>query len=202
MRSELSEEFDFTWVKTADESIRPERNAYGGKSMLVQYSPATWATEQPIHSRAEKRAVMDAIDRILIDQGNYWTMYPLNEPDGQITEDSLRKLYGGATPDEQVVWEHYAEISRDSSSSYDEAAPTASCSTRPSPTCRRTTPARSRSARRPSTARRARRWRAWSCSSSGASCSATTTARRSSRASPTVPAARRYGVLSLEPPLA
>lgn len=121
IREELSAQFGYTWVQVSDESIRPERNGYGGESMLVEYSPPVWATEQPIHSLAEKRDVMSAIDDILIDWGNYWTLYPLNESTS-ITEDSLEKLYGSADPDTQVVWEYYTEIS-DIGAEWSESAP-------------------------------------------------------------------------------
>ncbi|WP_261166609.1 hypothetical protein [Microbacterium sp. Marseille-Q6965] len=110
IRDELSARFGFTWVRVADESTRPERNGYGGESMLVEYSAPVWATEQPIRSLSDKRAVMAAIDEVLLDAGNYWTLYPLNESQG-ITEDTLEKLYGSADPATQAVWEHYTEVS-------------------------------------------------------------------------------------------
>lgn len=112
VREELSAQFGFTWVRISDESTRPERNGYGGESMLVEYSAPVWATEQPIRSLSQKRAVMAAIDEVLLDAGNYWTLYPLNESQG-ISEETLEKLYGSADPETQTVWEYYTEISDD-----------------------------------------------------------------------------------------
>lgn len=109
IRTELTDRFGFTWVRIGEGSTRPERNGYGGESMLVEYSAPMWATEQPIRSESDKRAVMAAIDDVLAREGVYWPLYPLNEASG-ITDDSLEKLYGSADPATQVVWEWYTEV--------------------------------------------------------------------------------------------
>lgn len=109
IRTELTDRFGYTWVQIGEGSTRPERNGYGGESMLVEYSAPVWATEQPIRSESDKRAVMAAIDEVLAAHGVYWSLYPLNE-DTSITDDSLDKLYGSADPATQVVWEWYTEI--------------------------------------------------------------------------------------------
>ncbi|OCG76484.1 hypothetical protein [Microbacterium sediminis] len=109
IRTELTDRFGFTWVRIGEGSTRPERNGYGGESMLVEYSAPVWATEQPIRTEAQKREVMAAIDDGLLREGVYWPLYPLNADSG-ITDDSLDKLYGSADPATQVVWEWYTEV--------------------------------------------------------------------------------------------
>lgn len=121
IRTELSDRFGFTWVRIGEGSTRPERNGYGGESMLVEYSAPVWATEQPIRSESDKRAVMAVIDEVLAENGVYWSLYALNE-DGGITDDSREKLYGSADPATQVVWEWYTEVS-DGDLMYEQGAP-------------------------------------------------------------------------------
>ncbi|WP_156761566.1 hypothetical protein [Microbacterium karelineae] len=106
IRTRLSDEFGYTWVQTADAQMRPERNGFGGESLLQQYISPRWRTEQPIHDDAEKRAVMQEIDAVLAAEGDYYELYALNEPDGSIDDATLESLYGSADPREQAVWEY------------------------------------------------------------------------------------------------
>ncbi len=50
IRERLTADFGFTWVQVGDEDVRPERNGYGGESMLSEYTSAAWATEQPVEA--------------------------------------------------------------------------------------------------------------------------------------------------------
>ncbi|MGO1768413.1 MAG: hypothetical protein ACTHZX_00555 [Microbacterium sp.] len=109
IREELTDQYGYTWVKVGDGKTRPERNGYGGESLLQEYTSPEWKTEQPIRDDARKRDVMRTINAVLAREGVYYSMYPLNEGGG-ISEDSLRKLYGGVDPSEQVLWEHYTQV--------------------------------------------------------------------------------------------
>ena len=109
IRESLSAEFGLTWTRIADASARPERNGYGGESMLQQYTSPTWRTDQPIRDHDQKLEVMAAIDRELAVAGEYYALYPLNEPDGSIDPRALESLYGSADPREQSVWEYVAQ---------------------------------------------------------------------------------------------
>lgn len=111
VRERLSAEFGFTWVQVDEGTTRPERNGYGGESMLQQYRSPTWATNEPVQGYDTKIDVMNAINAALQAEGIFYSMYPLNEPDSSITDDSLESLYGSADPREQVLWEWYTEIS-------------------------------------------------------------------------------------------
>ncbi|MGO1410298.1 hypothetical protein [Microbacterium sp.] len=110
IRAELSDEFGFTWVKISDPLQRNERNGYGGESMLQQHTAPVWATEQPVHGYGDKLEVMDAIDEVLYEEGVYYSLYPLNEPYDNISDDSLEQLYGSADPAQQVRWSYYTQL--------------------------------------------------------------------------------------------
>lgn len=113
IRDELSAEFGFTWVSGGEPALRGERNGYGGESMLQEYTAPGWATNEPIHGYDEKMAVMRAIDRILYDEGVYYSLYPLNDPaQGSISAESMEQLYGSTDPREQVRWSYYTELTR------------------------------------------------------------------------------------------
>lgn len=114
IREELSDRYGYTWVKVGKAKTRPERNGYGGESMLQEYTSAEWVTEQPIHDYDRKQDVMRTINTVLAREGVYYSMYPLNEGGG-ISDDSLRKLYGAVDPREQVLWEHYTYIGEEPS---------------------------------------------------------------------------------------
>lgn len=105
IRARLSDEFGFTWVVVDDAQTRPERNGYGGESLLQQFTSATWRTEQPIQDLATKRAVMGAVSDVLVETGVWYDLIALSDP-GYVDDRSLESLYGSADPAEQSVWEY------------------------------------------------------------------------------------------------
>src|SRR5690606_29924500 len=104
----LTQEYGFTWVQIYDEDTRPERNGYGGSSMLVQYSSTGWATVEPVSGYAFKLDVMRTIEDVLIENG-LSSLYPLNDPATGIDPKAIAKLYGETDPRKQVLWEWYAD---------------------------------------------------------------------------------------------
>ncbi|GAA3934427.1 hypothetical protein [Microbacterium soli] len=108
VRERLSREFGFTWVPSGAIDVGPERNGYGGESMLKRYASVVWTTEQPVHDTARKREVMRAIDGVLAEQRLIMPLYPLNEPGNGISDDMVAKLYGSRDPAAQHTWEYYA----------------------------------------------------------------------------------------------
>ncbi|UYO96990.1 hypothetical protein OED01_15520 [Microbacterium sp. M28] len=108
MRDRLSAEFGYTWTQAGDEDLRPERNGYGGESMLVQYTSAKWGTNEPIHDHDRKLAVMDVIDEVLTEHG-MWGIISLNDETSGLDESMREKLYGSADPRTQDTWEWYSD---------------------------------------------------------------------------------------------
>ncbi|WP_251053578.1 hypothetical protein [Microbacterium sp. ISL-59] len=109
IRTRLTQEFGYTWVAVGDEDLRPERNGYGGESMLVEYTSAGWATEQPVQGYARKQEVMAAIDDVVVQHG-LWNLYSFNDPTGSgIDPSMIAKLYGSDDPRTQHTWEYYTE---------------------------------------------------------------------------------------------
>jgi len=106
IRDRLSAELGYTWVQISDATTRRERNGYGGESLLQQYFSPVWRTEQPIHDYDEKIRAMAIIDEVLASDGMYYSLYPLNEPDGSVAESVLESLYGSADPRTQSLWEY------------------------------------------------------------------------------------------------
>ncbi|MGX1933558.1 hypothetical protein [Microbacterium resistens] len=107
VRERLSAEFGFTWVPVGDETLRPERNGYGGESMLVQYTSASWATTEPVTGYPTKLEVMRTVEDELIRSG-FSSMLAFNDPASGVDPGVIRKMYGGDTPQDQVLWEWYA----------------------------------------------------------------------------------------------
>ncbi len=107
-RAALTAEFGFTWVQVGTENLRPERNGYGGESMLVQLTAPVWATEQPISSHPQKLAVMDVLDGVLERHG-FWGIVSLNDTSSGLDPTLAEKLYGAADPREQPLWEWYSD---------------------------------------------------------------------------------------------
>lgn len=106
IRQALTDEFGFTWVKENEGSLRYERNGYGGESLLQNWRSPTWITEQPIRDYTEKLKVMEVIDEILWDTGEYYAMGALNDPSySSRSDEALTALYGSADPRTQVTWE-------------------------------------------------------------------------------------------------
>lgn len=109
IRARLTADFGYTWVQVGDDDLRPERNGYGGESMLVEYTSPTWATEQPIQDYTRKLEVMAAIDDVVLEHG-LWELYAFNDPAVSGMDPSmLAKLYGSDDPRTQTTWEHYTE---------------------------------------------------------------------------------------------
>lgn len=108
VRSRLTERFGYTWVQTGDVDISPERNGYGGESMLRRYTSTMWTTEQPVQDISRKREVMRVISQVLREHAMP-TLYPLNEPGSGISDDMIAKLYGSSNPARQHTWEYYSD---------------------------------------------------------------------------------------------
>ena len=109
IRTRLTAEFGYTWVQVGDEDLRPERNGYGGESMLVEFTSASWATVEPIQDYERKLEVMAAISEVVTDHG-LWALYSFNDPTASgIDPAMIAKLYGSDDPRTQTTWEYYTE---------------------------------------------------------------------------------------------
>ncbi len=108
IKKRLSAEFGYTWSPAGDENLRPERNGYGGESMLVQYTSQVWGTNEPIQDYDRKLAVMAVIDEVLTEY-DMWGIISLNDPSSGLDEGMLEKLYGSADPRTQDSWEWYSD---------------------------------------------------------------------------------------------
>ncbi|BDZ39856.1 hypothetical protein [Microbacterium suwonense] len=108
VRRRLTDEYGYTWVQSGAVDISPERNGYGGESMLRRYTSTVWTTEQPVRDDQRKRNVMRAIDQVL-DQRGMPRLYPLNETGSGISDDMVAKLYGSSDPARQHTWEYYSD---------------------------------------------------------------------------------------------
>ncbi len=109
IRDRLTADFGFTWVQVGEEDLRPERNGYGGESMLSEYTSPAWATEQPLQGYARKSEVMAAIDEVVVEHG-LWNLYSFNDPTNSgIDPSMIAKLYGSDDPRAQTTWEYYTE---------------------------------------------------------------------------------------------
>ena len=108
IKERLSAEFGYTWSPAGDEDLRPERNGYGGESMLVQYTSQKWGTNEPIQDHDRKLAVMDVIDDVLAEH-DMWGIISLNDASSGLDATMREKLYGSADPRTQDVWEWYSD---------------------------------------------------------------------------------------------
>jgi len=108
IRQRLSDRYGYTWSEVGQEDLRPERNGYGGESMLVQYISVPWMTNEPIRDYDRKLAVMGVIEDVLIDRGMYG-MYSFNDPSSSIDDTTLQKFYGTTDPRTQHTWEWYTD---------------------------------------------------------------------------------------------
>lgn len=109
IRERLTQEFGYEWVQVGDEDLRPERNGYGGESMLLEYTSTGWATTEPIQDFQRKLQVMDVIDQVVLDHGLYG-LYAFNDPAvSGIDPSMIAKLYGSDDPRTQHTWESYTE---------------------------------------------------------------------------------------------
>ncbi|PZU43681.1 MAG: hypothetical protein DI566_14070 [Microbacterium sp.] len=109
IRERLTAEFGYTWVPVGEEDLRPERNGYGGESMLIEYTSVAWATTEPIQDYDRKRAVMSVINDVVLDHG-LWDLYAFNDPAVSGMDPAvIAKLYGSDDPRTQDSWEYYTE---------------------------------------------------------------------------------------------
>jgi hypothetical protein len=109
VRDRLTQQFGFTWVQTGKVDVSPERNGYGGESMLQKYTSTVWTTEQPVQDTRRKRDVMRVVNQVLAENGMS-DLYALNEPGVMgISNDMLTKLYGSDDPERQHTWEYYSD---------------------------------------------------------------------------------------------
>lgn len=108
VRKRLTARYGYTWVQTGAVDISPERNGYGGESMLRRYTSTAWTTEQPVQDIQRKREVMRVIDEVLAER-DMPQLYPLNEPGSGISDDMVAKLYGSSDPARQHTWEYYSD---------------------------------------------------------------------------------------------
>jgi hypothetical protein len=109
IRTRLTEEFGYTWMQVGDEDLRPERNGYGGESMLVEYTSAAWATNEPIQDYDRKLDVMAVISEVVVQHG-LWDLYSFNDPKmSGIDPTMITKLYGSDDTRTQTTWEYYTE---------------------------------------------------------------------------------------------
>ncbi|WP_309127214.1 hypothetical protein [Microbacterium sp.] len=108
LRQRITAEYGYTWVESGERDISPERNGYGGESMLRNYTSTSWTTEQPIHDNARKREIRLIIEQVLAEQGMY-ALWELNGSQSGISDDMLAKLYGSANVERQHTWEWYSD---------------------------------------------------------------------------------------------
>lgn len=108
IRERVSDRFGYTWVQNGKDDVSPERNGYGGESMLRRYTSTVWTTEQPVQDDTRKREIMRTIGEVLVERGMS-DLYPLNEIDTGISPDMVAKLYGSAEPARQHTWEYYSD---------------------------------------------------------------------------------------------
>lgn len=117
IRRRLTAQFGYTWTEAGAEEIRPERNGYGGESMLVQYISVPWMTNEPIQDYARKLEVMEIIQDVLYDYGMY-SMHSFNDPASGLDDAILERFYGSTDPRTQNTWEWYTDNYPDPMRSY------------------------------------------------------------------------------------
>ena len=108
IRRRLSDRFGYTWSEIGQEDLRPERNGYGGESMLVQYISVPWATNEPIQDYDRKLEVMGVIEEVVTQYGMYG-LYSFNDPSSSLDDTILQKFYGSSDPRTQHTWEWYSD---------------------------------------------------------------------------------------------
>ncbi|MDP3952569.1 hypothetical protein [Microbacterium sp.] len=108
IRDRLTERFGYTWTEAGTENLRPERNGYGGESMLVQYTSVQWMTNEPIQDYDRKVAVMDVIEDVVVEHQMY-DLYSFNEPSSGMDDSILERFYGSTDPRSQTTWEYYSD---------------------------------------------------------------------------------------------
>ncbi|MFJ2543606.1 hypothetical protein [Microbacterium sp. NPDC087589] len=108
IRERVTAEYGYEWVQVGDEDLRPERNGYGGESMLIEYTSVGWATTEPIQDYSLKLEVMATIDDVVAEHG-LPSLYSFNGEYSGIDPSMIAKLYGSEDPREQHTWEYYTE---------------------------------------------------------------------------------------------
>ncbi|GAA1232242.1 putative integral membrane protein [Microbacterium phyllosphaerae] len=108
IRERITAEYGYEWVKVGDEDLRPERNGYGGESMLIEYSSVGWATTEPIHGYSLKLDVMNTIDQVVAEHGMP-PLYSFNGEYSGLDPSVIAKLYGSEDPRKQHTWEYYTD---------------------------------------------------------------------------------------------
>lgn len=108
VRERVTERYGYTWVQAGAVDISPERNGYGGESMLKRYTSVTWTTREPVQDNARKRDILGVVDEVLIERG-MWELYSLNSSASGISSDMVAKLYGSTDPERQHTWEYYTD---------------------------------------------------------------------------------------------
>ncbi|GAT74659.1 DUF4064 domain-containing protein [Microbacterium hydrocarbonoxydans] len=108
IRARVTAEFGYEWVQVGEEDFRPERNGYGGESMLVEYASAGWATTEPIHDYQRKLDVMSVIDDVVSEHG-LPSLYSFNDEYSSMDPSIKTKFYGSDDPRRQHTWEYYTE---------------------------------------------------------------------------------------------
>lgn len=108
IRERITAEYGYEWVKVGDEDLRPERNGYGGESMLIEYTSVGWATTEPIHGYSLKLDVMNTIDQVVAEHGMP-PLYSFNGEYSGLDPSVIAKLYGSEDPSRQHTWEYYTD---------------------------------------------------------------------------------------------
>lgn len=109
VRQRLTDEFGYSWTQVGAEDLRPERNGYGGESMLYEFTTSAWATNEPVQGYDRKLAVMRAVNEVVLDHG-LWDLFAFNDPaTSSIDPSMIAKLYGSDDPRTQTTWEYYTE---------------------------------------------------------------------------------------------
>lgn len=108
IRETLSAEYGVTWTAAPAEDLRPERNGYGGESMLVRFTSTTWSTNEAVSGSVRKTAMLRSIEDVVAGH-DWWGMIAFNDPASGLDPGILERFYGSAEPDEQVAWEWYTE---------------------------------------------------------------------------------------------
>ncbi|MFZ4842487.1 hypothetical protein [Mycetocola saprophilus] len=103
LRAALSTEFGITWTMHGKNTLRNNRNGYGGESMLVDFSGPVWTSDRPMQSVAEKRRLRDVVTRVMMQNGVSRTVVT-SDPSFQPDPGNLERFYGSANPDQQHTW--------------------------------------------------------------------------------------------------
>lgn len=107
IRTRITAEFGYEWVQIDSEDQRPERNGYGGESMLVEYTSVSWATAEPIRDYERKLAVMDVIDSVVAEHKMLY-LYSFSDEHSSMDPSLIEKFFGSVDPRRQHTWAYAA----------------------------------------------------------------------------------------------